>query len=71
MTAVQVDFDKVKQAATLMRASAPTEEQVKSDPKAFLAQYGVDISDDLNAMIKERLSGAGATAQASAVHIDV
>lgn len=71
MTAVQVDFDKVKQAATLMKAAAPTEEQVKSDPKAFLAQYGVDISDDLNAMIKERLSGAGASVQASAVHIDV
>ena len=41
-----------------MRASAPTEKRAGQErPEGvFLAQYGVDISDDLNAMIKERLS---------------
>lgn len=45
-------------------------DEVKADPRAFLAKLGVDIDDEMNVSIKEKLQALGA-AQALTIHIDL
>jgi hypothetical protein len=69
---ITIDLDKVKAAAGHLKSNLPTRAEITQDPKAFLAQHGVNIDDSLNAAIKSKIAkGPAAKAQASAIHIDV
>lgn len=72
MATYTIDTEKLKAAGEKIKQDRPTEDDVRSDVKGFLAQYGVNIDDDLDTQIKERLAAADAGAvQAGTIHIDV
>lgn len=45
-------------------------DEVQADPRAFLAKLGIDIDDEMNVSIREKLQAKGAT-QALTIHIDL
>ncbi|KVS39948.1 hypothetical protein [Burkholderia ubonensis] len=68
---VIIDIDKVEQAAKALKANPAAAASLISDPKAFLAAQGVEISDRIDAVIRsKRITTAGAPRQAAIIHID-
>jgi hypothetical protein len=60
--------------ATIMTdvEEAKTGTETSIDPKAFLARFGVDVDQEMEATIKHRLDAVSrGEVQASALHIDV
>ena len=71
MSVIEIDTDKVKSAASVMKATPPTEADVVADPKAFLAKFGVTIDSDFNEKILSQLASVkGGAVQSGSVHVD-
>jgi hypothetical protein len=68
---VVVDLDKAQQAVKSLKANPPSASAVSADPKAYLAQCGIQISDKVEAMILSKpVAAASKPRQAAIIHID-
>jgi hypothetical protein len=67
---VIIDLDLVQQSAKSLKANPPSPDTVIADPKAFLAQCGIEISDKVAQLILSKPLTVAGTRQSSTVHID-
>jgi hypothetical protein len=72
VVALKFDQSKAKDAAKELRSDPAMLGQLKEDPKAFLAKFGLDVDDNTADLIKKRLSAEPkeGVVQNSIVHID-
>jgi hypothetical protein len=69
---ITADLAKVKAAAANLKSNANAAQDLQRDPKAYLAQVGIEIDSNTADLIKDRLAGQKSTAApASVIHIDV
>ncbi|MBB5404411.1 hypothetical protein QF000_000485 [Paraburkholderia atlantica] len=69
---VIVDLEKAQLAAKSLKANPPSASAISVDPKAYLAQCGIQISDKVEAMIRSKpVAVASKPRHAAIIHIDV
>ena len=69
---ITADLKKVREAATKLKAHAPSAADIEADPKGYLAKLGVEIDDQTAAAVKARFAKRSATpSPAAIIHIDV
>ncbi len=73
MGKITIDTDvlrRLKESPDEVKQSGLAEDDVRSDPRSALARFGVEIDDEMNESLKQKLSAKGA-AQAGSIHIDL
>lgn len=73
MGKITIDTDvlrQLKESPDRVKEYSLAEDDVRADPKGALARFGVEIDDEMNESMRQKLSAKGAV-QASALHIDL
>ncbi len=72
MSIIEIDTNKVKASAEMLKSNPPSKAEVQADPQAFLAKFGVKIDSDFSEQIRGKLASVqGGAVQAGSIHIDV
>lgn len=81
MGTITIDMNKLQKYHNSPDAAAdaaPTEDELRSDPKSALARFGVEIDDEMHDSIKQKLDahsaakgGLQSEVQAGAIHVDI